>query len=84
LKKKKEIENKITQYFQDAYNDIENYKDNDSEYIKNLKIVYLTKIEKLANNSGQILTDTKGDYQNLIILLQKIYDEFYKEIEKSK
>ncbi|HBR12679.1 MAG TPA: hypothetical protein DD740_10900 [Chryseobacterium sp.] len=84
LKKKREIENKVTQAFQEAHNDIESYKDNESEYIKNLKIIYLTKIEKLANNSGQILTDTKGDYQHLIKLLQKIYDEFYEEIEKSK
>ncbi|MCQ4140419.1 hypothetical protein [Chryseobacterium sp. EO14] len=82
LKKKKETEEKVNQNFQQAYSDIENYEDNKSEEIINLKTQYLNKIENLANNSSKILKSTNGNYQHLLNLLQDIYDEFYEKVQQ--
>ncbi|WBV51187.1 hypothetical protein [Chryseobacterium gambrini] len=82
LQKKKQAEEKVQQNFQEAYSEIQDYEDNDSEEIKKIKSTYLNKIENLANNSASILTKTNGDYKYLISLLQKIYDEFYDEVNK--
>lgn len=82
VKKKRDNESKTQQYFDTAYDEIKNYEDNGSYYIKNIKQEYLSKIEKLADNSASILKKSRGDYQSLVNMLSEIYEEFYQKVEQ--